>query len=86
MGQSVEDEKVSPKQYIDKPQSHFAKLRLEDEYEVEQNGKYVKGSKAIKLDATRFLSALGDGQSMDRDEMLTIMNSDEVWALDVIEE
>ncbi len=57
MSKSVQHDKVGPQEYIDKPQSHLALLRLEENYEVELNGKYVKGGKGVSLDITRLLAA-----------------------------
>lgn len=47
---------VAPKEYVNDPQAHFTNLRLRDSYEVEYNGKFVKGKKRLALDITKYLS------------------------------
>ena len=55
MGESVNPEIVQPDEFINQPQSHFAKIRLEDNYEVEHNGKYINAGKRIQEDVTEIV-------------------------------
>ena len=58
MGKSENKNIVAPSKFINDPQTHFAKLRIKDEYEVELNGKYVSASKVLAFDATIYLDWL----------------------------
>ena len=49
MAKSVHDYLVAPQEFVDDPETHFAKLRLEDDYHVQLNGKHVRGSKNVSL-------------------------------------
>ena len=52
MGKSVQPEIVQPSELVGKPQTHFAKLRLEEEYHIEHNGHHINSSKRIQQDVT----------------------------------
>ena len=52
MGKSVEKNRVAPAQFVDNPQSHFSKIRLEDDYHVEHNGKHIKTNRVITTDVS----------------------------------
>ena len=38
--------------FANKPQAHLTRMRLEDNYEFEKNGKFIKANKRIQLDVT----------------------------------
>lgn len=46
---------VSPSHLVDDPQTHFARLRLQEDYEFTHNGHSVKGSKFVRKDLTQFI-------------------------------
>ena len=52
MGKSVESNHVAPAQFVDDPQSHFSKIRLEEDYHVELNGKHIKSNRLMTMDVT----------------------------------
>ena len=56
MGKSVEQSHVAPVQFVDDPQSHFSKIRLEEDYHVELNGKHIKASRLMTMDVTERLN------------------------------
>ena len=68
MAYSVDRKIVAPSLFINKPQTHFAKLRLEEDYHVELNGKHVKGTKHLNLDVSAYLAALKDQNYSSLDE------------------
>ena len=52
MGKSVEQSSVEPTQFVDDPQSHLSKIRLDEEYHVELNGKHIKANRLMTMDVT----------------------------------
>ena len=52
MKNSVDSNKVQPSEFINDPQSHFAKIRVEDNYTINHNGKFINASKRLHVDLT----------------------------------
>ena len=52
MKESVHKNDVQPSEFINNPQSHFAKIRVEDNYSINHNGKFINASKRMQLDLT----------------------------------
>lgn len=50
MQNSVKPSIVSPAKFLNQPQTHFARLRLNKDYEYEHNGHYATGG--LQLDLT----------------------------------
>jgi len=48
-GLSVNPSEVSPSGFVNDPQLHLSKLRTQESYRVEKNGKFVVGGKKIRL-------------------------------------
>jgi hypothetical protein len=45
-GKSIRPDNVEPKEFVDDPQTHFARLRLGD-YNISHNGHFIKGSATL---------------------------------------
>ena len=54
-GKSYNDTIVRPEGLIDTPQTHYVKLRTQEPYLVEHNGKFVKNTEGVYLDVTSFI-------------------------------
>ena len=77
MSKSVDKNIVAPKTFVDDPQSHFSKLRLEEAYHVELNGKHIKGSREISIDVTQHLrSTQGGSMNLGEDEIILGLSND----------
>lgn len=58
MQTSVNPANVQPVQFANKPQTHFARLRLEESYSYEHKGHFVNGGKMLKVDLTNEIADL----------------------------
>jgi len=55
MKHAVNETDVQPPKFAGQPQTHFSRLRLDEDYHVSYKGSHVKGSRVVKKDITQML-------------------------------
>ena len=55
MSKSDVPEDVLPSGFANNPQAHLTRMRLDDTYEIEKNGKFIKAQKKIQLDVSELV-------------------------------
>ena len=70
--ESVDSSSVGPVGFADDPQTHFVRLRMDNVYDVENKGKFIKADRVLRFDVTEFLPLAHEYGELNAAQVLDI--------------
>ena len=65
---------MGPAAFVDDPQTHFVRIRMDNVYDVENKGKYIKADRVLRFDVTEFLKLANEFGELNAAQVLDIQD------------